>query len=50
MAMKNEVATKWSKISLISAIVFAVGWMQFGLFGAMAVSVGVLALMGLLSM
>ncbi len=46
MKMKNEVSMDWSKISVVSVVAFLGGWMVFGLLGAVALAIIVLALMG----
>ncbi|MBU3896593.1 MAG: hypothetical protein KJ697_01525 [Nanoarchaeota archaeon] len=46
--MAKKITMDWSKISLLSLIVFLVGWKLFGFFDAVLIAIIVLALAGIL--
>ena len=46
--MAGKLTMDWSRITVVSLIAFLVGWMLFGLFGAVVLAIIVLALMGIL--
>ncbi len=46
--MEKSISMDWSKISAVSIVAFLVGWLVFGLFGAVVLAIIVLALMGTL--
>ena len=46
--MAGKVTMDWSKIPVVSVIAFLVGWLIFGLLGAVVIAVIVLALMGII--
>ncbi|MCX6815878.1 MAG: hypothetical protein NT120_03430 [Candidatus Aenigmarchaeota archaeon] len=46
--MASKITMNWSKISVASVIAFLIGWLIFGLFGAVLLAIIVLALMGIL--
>jgi hypothetical protein len=46
--MAGKVTVKWSHISITSIIAFLIGWLIFGLFGAVVLAIIVLALMGII--
>ncbi len=46
--MLGSLSMDWSKISVVSVVAFVVGWLIFGLLGAVVLAVIVLALMGIL--
>jgi hypothetical protein len=46
--MTSKVTMDWSKISVVSLIAFLIGWLLFGLFGAVVLAIIVLVLMGIL--
>jgi len=46
--MASKITMDWSKISVVSVVAFLVGWLVFGLLGAVALAVVVLVLMGIL--
>jgi len=43
-----SISMDWSRISLLSVIAFLVGWLIFGLLGAVLITLVVLVLMGTL--
>jgi hypothetical protein len=46
--MANEITMDWSKISVLSVVAFLIGWLAFGLLGAVVIAIIALALMGIL--
>ena len=46
--MANKISMDWSKISVVSVIAFLVGWLLFGLLGAVVLAIVALVLMGIL--
>ncbi|MEK6887520.1 MAG: hypothetical protein AABX14_01090 [Candidatus Aenigmatarchaeota archaeon] len=46
--MSNKITMDWSKISVVSIIAFLLGWILFGLLGAVVLAIVVLILMGIL--
>ncbi len=46
--MAGKITMDWSKISVVSVVAFLVGWLAFGLLGAVILAIIVLALMGIL--
>ena len=46
--MARKITMDWSKISAVSVIAFLGGWLIFGLLGAVAIAIIVLALMGII--
>ncbi len=46
--MTDKITMDWSKISVGSVIAFLVGWLVFGLFGAVVLAIIVLVLMGII--
>ena len=45
----STISMDWSKISLLSVVAFLVGWLIFGLFWAVVLTLIVLVLMGTLT-
>lgn len=46
--MESKITMDWSKITVGSVLAFLVGWLLFGLFGAIALAIIVLLVMGVL--
>jgi|GEM_PF-677597 len=46
--MADKITMDWSKISVVSVIAFLVGWLIFGLLGAVVLAIIVLVLMGII--
>jgi hypothetical protein len=42
------VTVQWSDISIVSVVAFLIGWLIFGLIGAVVIAVVVLLLMGII--
>ncbi len=45
---EGKITMDWSKITIGSVLAFLVGWLLFGLFGAVALAIIVLFVMGIL--
>ena len=46
--MTSKITMDWSKISVVSVLAFLVGWLVFGLLGAVIVAIIVLVMMGIM--
>jgi len=46
--MASKITMDWSKISVASVIAFIIGWLVFGLLGAVVLAIIVLILMGII--
>jgi len=46
--MARKITMDWSKISVLSLVAFLVGWLLFGLLGAVVLAIVVLLIMGII--